>query len=113
MWLFTETGFLSAVQKDPSKPTLSVRARDRDSLSDLAEKFELEVIKTPFADYPYRVELSKEKFAQWVAGEVELINYSNFKNQVADVRGSKYAKHLGSVWSIMVDSEDKEARERA
>lgn len=113
MWLFTETGFLSAVQKDPGKPSLSVRARDKKSLANLAKKFELEIIKTPFADYPYRVELSKEKFAQWVANEVELIDYSNFKNRVSDVRDAKYAKHLSSVWSIMVDSEDKEARERA
>ncbi len=113
MWLFTQTGFLSAVQKDSGKPSLSVRSRDKKSLADLAERFELEIIKTPFADYPYRVELSKEKFAQWVANEVELIDYSNFKNRVADVRDAKYAKHLSSVWSTMVDSEDKEARERA
>jgi hypothetical protein len=113
MWLFTETGFLSAVQKDPSKPELSVRARDKQSLADLAAKYDLKIIQTPLADYPYRVEIPKEQFAQWVANEVNLISYSNFKNQVAVVRDSKFAKLLGSVWSIMLGAEDKEARARA
>lgn len=110
MWLFTETGFLSAVQKDPAKPYLSVRARDKKSLSDLSTKYGLEVIETPLADYPYRVEMPKNQFAQWVAEEIEHIGYSNFKNQVSLVRDSKFAKLLGSVWSIMLGAEDKEAR---
>ena len=113
MWLFTVTGFLSAVQKDPAKPELSVRARDKQSLADLAEKFDLKIIQTPLADYPYRVEIPKEQFAQWVANEVNLISYSNFKNQVAVVRDKEFAKLLGSVWSIMLGAEDKEARARA
>ena len=110
MWLFTETGYLSAVQKDPTKPVLSVRARDRRSLADLAGRFDLKIIQTPMADYPYRVEVPKEQFAKWVTDEVAQINYSNFKNQVAVVRDSKFAKLLGSVWSIMLGAEDKEAR---
>lgn len=112
MWLFTETGFLSAVQKDPAKPSLSVRARDKKSLADLSKKYGLEVIETPFADYPYRVEMPKSQFAQWVGEEIEQISYSNFKDQVSIVRNSKFAKLLGSVWSIMLGAEDKEARGR-
>jgi hypothetical protein len=109
MWLFTETGFLSAVQRDLNKYKLTVRARDRESLSDLASKFSLRIIKTPMADYPYRVEISKKDFATWVSGEVTGISYSNFKNQVSVVRDS-FAKLLGKVWSVMLDAEDSEAR---
>lgn len=113
MWLFTETGFLSAVQKDPNKPQLTVRARDRESLTDLVKKYELKIVKTPMADYPYRVEISKAQFAEWVSKEIESISYSNFKDQVSLVRDSKFAKLLGSVWSTMLGAEDKEARARA
>jgi hypothetical protein len=112
MWLFTETGFLSAVQKDPTKEELVVRARDKESLSDLSKKHSLKIIKTPMADYPYRVEISKQDFANWVADEAMGISYSNFKNQVAIVRDSKFAKLLGKVWSVMLDAEDGDARER-
>ena len=113
MWLFTETGFLSAVQKDPSKPELTVRARDKESLAYLVEKYGLRVVKTPLADYPYRVEISKEQFAEWVSNEINSIGYSNFKDQVSLVRDRKFAKLLCSVWSIMLGAEDKEARARA
>jgi hypothetical protein len=112
MWLFTETGFLSAVQKDPNSEVLTVRARDSQSLKDLSEKFSLQVVKTPLADYPYRVELPKDQFSQWVASEVAAISYSNFKNQVSLIRDSKFAKLLGKVWSVMLDAEDSGARER-
>lgn len=110
MWLFTETGFLSAVQKEPNTDELTVRARDSESLSDLASKYSLRIIKTPLADYPYRVEINKKDFASWVSGEVTGISYSNFKNQVSVVRDSKFAKLLGKVWSVMLDAEDAEAR---
>lgn len=113
MWLFTETGFLSAVQKDPTKQVLSVRARDKQSLADLAGRFDLKIIQTPMADYPYRVEISKEQFAEWVSSEINSITYSNFKDQVSLIRDSKFAKLLGSVWSTMLGAEDKEARARA
>ncbi len=113
MWLFTETGFLSAVQKDPNKPELTVRARDLESLAALVEKYDLKVVKTPMADYPYRVEVSKEQFAEWVSSEINSLSYSNFKDQVSLIRDNKFAKLLGSVWSIMLGAEDKEARARA
>lgn len=110
MWIFTETGFLSAVQKDPESSILTVRARDKESISNLAANYTLEIVRTPMADYPYRVEIDKDDFAAWVSREVELIEYNNFKNQVAATRGHKFAKLLGSVWSIMLDAEDEEAR---
>lgn len=110
MWIFTETGFLSAVQKGPESSILTVRARDKESISDLASNYNLKVVRTPMADYPYRVEIDKADFANWVSKEVQLIEYSNFKNQVAATRGHKFAKLLGSVWSVMLDAEDEEAR---
>ena len=110
MWIFTETGFLSAVQKDPKSSILTVRARDRESISHLAANYNLKIVRTPMADYPYRVEIDKDDFATWISKEVQLIEYGNFKNQVAVARGSKFAKLLGSVWSVMLDAEDEEAR---
>ncbi len=112
MWLFTETGFVSVVQKDPNEDLLTVRARDKESLEDLAVKFGLSIIKTPMADYPYRVDIQRNDFASYVSAEIALLDYPNFKSQVATTRGNKFAKLLGSVWSVMLEAEDGDARAR-
>ena len=49
MWVFTTSGFISAVYKDEA---LQVRARDRKSLEHLAKETGQEIISTPLADYP-------------------------------------------------------------
>jgi hypothetical protein len=112
MWLFTDTGFVSAVNHRENEGYLMVRARDRVSLQPLADICELEIKFTPYADYPYRVVVSKPDFASWVSDSIDFLGYSNFKNQVAVTRGKDFAHTLGSVWSTMHDVEDEEARNR-
>ena len=53
MWVFTETGFVSAVRKVDSPSKITVRSRDKQSLEVLAELSETEILETPFADYGY------------------------------------------------------------
>jgi len=64
MWLFTDTGFVSAVSDGSD---LMVRSRDRESLEPLAAVAKVEIKKTPKNDYPYRVHVKHEVFAEWVA----------------------------------------------
>jgi len=52
MWLFTNTGFVSAVSNGQD---LMVRSRDRESLEPLAESSKTEILSTPQNDYPYLV----------------------------------------------------------
>jgi hypothetical protein len=109
MWVFTTTGFVSAVFKDGA---IQVRARDRQSLTPLAKQTGAEIIATPLADYPYRIAITNEQFSQWVSAQAMAVDYKNFKSEIADVRGYDFAKPLNQVWSVMHEVEDKKARER-
>ena len=107
MWLFTNTGFVSAVSNGTD---LMVRSRDRESLEPLAEKAKTEIIATPQNDYPYRVIVTHEFLARWVSHMVMTITYKNFKSEVAATRGYDFAHPLTKVWTAMHEVEDAQAR---
>ncbi len=109
MWIFTTSGFVSAVYKDGA---VQVRARDCKSLQSLVKSTGATVVATPLADYPYRISMTNEQFAYWVNQQVLAINYKNFKAEVADTRGYGFAKPLNQVWSVMHEVEDDQARVR-
>jgi hypothetical protein len=109
MWLFTNTGFVSAVSNGKD---LMVRARDKESLVPIAESAKTEIISTPQNDYPYRVILTHEFFAKWVGYMASNITYKNFKSEVATTRGYEFAHPLIKVWSAMHEVEDLGAREK-
>ena len=111
MWIFTTSGFISAVSN--SDGTIKVRARDRASLKSLASTFNVEIEHTPVADYPYRVVVGHDQFAEWVDFQARAIDYNNFKSAVALTRGKGFASALSEVWSTMHDVEDSDARERS
>ena len=110
MWIFTTTGFVSAVHKDGA---LQVRARDRRSLQPLAKQTDTKIISTPLADYPYRIAITNEQFSKWVMHQAMSIDYKNFKSEVAETLGYGFAKPLNQVWSAMHDVEDAQARVRS
>lgn len=111
MWVFTETGFVSAVQEYKNKDQLVVRARDGESLMPLAKITGKIISHSPDRDYPYRLEeVSKSDFILFLMQSVDVVEYRNFKNQVHATRGKEYASALGKVWSAMHDVEDYEAR---
>ena len=109
MWVFTTSGFLSAVYKDGA---LQVRARDRKSLDALAKDTGAAIIATPLADYPYRIAITNEQFSTWVSTQVMSIDYKNFKSEVTETLGYGFAKPLNRVWSVMHEVEDEQARVR-
>jgi hypothetical protein len=98
MWLFTNTGFVSAVSNGQD---LMVRSRDRESLEPLAESARTEILSTPQNDYPYRVIVAHEIFSRWVAHMTTGISYKNFKSEVAATRGYNFAHPLMKVWSAI------------
>jgi len=110
MWVFTDTGFLSAVCTERGSNKIKVRSRDLESLRPLIDKTGSDVIKTPNADYPYRVIISKDEFGVFLAMSLELMEYTNFKSEVQATRGYDFAHALSSVWSTMHDVEDASAR---
>ena len=110
MWIFTETGFISAVRKEDNPSLLTVRARDRASLEVLSLETNCEIAQSPDADYPYRAFVPTEVFAKWAFDQALKIDYSNFKNRVAKTRGYEFAASLGGVWLAMLGVEDDAAR---
>lgn len=109
MWIFTTSGFVSAV-RNPNDRTIIVRSRDRASLEPISSKFQTPIKKTPLADYPYRLFLDHEKFVKWVSDEASALDYRNFKSEVAASRGKDFARTLGQVWSTMHQVEDADSR---
>lgn len=110
MWIFTQTGFVSAVRHYSESGVVVVRARDRESLEILADRADAPIAKSPLNDYPYRVHVSDESFRQWLTSNVTSMDYTNFKDRVHDTRGDDYASALLSVWDIMHHVEDDDAR---
>lgn len=118
MWVFTTGGFVSAVQQHDDPTSVSVRSRDRDSLQCVLDGVQTVVGDNPppirfdeGSDYPYRLTVSKEAFATWLAFEVvEYINYTNFKNAVKKSRGEAWSSALLKVWASMISVTDAAAR---
>ncbi len=122
MWVFTRYGFFSAVQArtrgglgkpDPTKVT--VRARRREHLESLADRFpvqlgKVKILATVSTDYAFRVVLPVADWA-FVAGSLaaEAAQYGNFKDechkQCHDDPG--YVAALHSVWDVMHATQDR------
>lgn len=108
MWIFTDTGFVSAVRKPWATDKMTVRARDKESLAGLSE-LSGEAISTSLdSDYPHRVVVEDTVFKDWLLKNIEEMDYDNFKNRVAITRGKKFATLLGQVWYTMLGAEDLE-----
>ena len=107
MWLFTNIGFFSAVQK-PGDKHLTVRARAAADLDRLREQFMPELSPTKAKgghDYPFRATISHEAFSNGLAKLGAAINYSNFKNEVAAKMGRRRAHTYSNVWSTLLEIE--------
>jgi hypothetical protein len=97
----SETGFVSAVTHWENPEIIVVRARDYESLLSVAEYAEEVIQHTPDNDYPIRVEVKREVFAEYVAGQIASMTYSNYKDRMYSTRGSDFTHALSSVWSTM------------
>ena len=100
MWLFTETGFVSAVRHSENPDALIVRARDEESLRGLSEAIQTQIMASPEHDYPFRVMVSKDLLAEWVLEQVSNLNYTNYKAHMWFARPD-FGDALHDVWVAM------------
>lgn len=116
MWIFTETGFVSAVEHRDDPSQLVVRARNRGSLEALQlvmselTGIEPDIQATPNADYPYRIYADRLAFARWTAYMARDISYTNFKGQCYNTLPPAFSDALHDVWAAMHQVEDRDAR---
>jgi len=110
MWVFTESGFVSAIRPHSEAGKLVVRARDYKSLEELANAIGLDIEPSPGRDYPYRVFIDDSTFATWLSKQIMKINYTNYKGHMESIRDHDFSGALLSVWSAMQQVEDGGAR---
>ena len=107
MWLITNEGFFSIVQKplDTLRGTLTVRARVAGDLRNLKKRLpdmgEITVSKN--ADYRYRATAPRQQLAAAIEQMVRDINYGNFKDEVADKQGHGRADIYSGVWGNLYE----------
>ena len=106
MWLATDFGFFSIVEKsdDTHENTLTIRARVREDLETLGARYlpSLGPIgESTSTDYRYRAKASREAFAIALSKIALDLDYSNFKNVVAVRQGKDRAHVYSGVWSVL------------
>jgi hypothetical protein len=110
MWLCTQHGFFSIVQKSPDEYHL--RARVRQDLVNLKELIERgghaalpDLQEWPSADYRWRI-IVTARAVQWIlARMVDALDYDNFKGRILSMPGQRdkagdYSRlwHAGVCW---------------
>jgi hypothetical protein len=104
MWLVTNFGFFSVVQKKDDD-ILTVRARARGDLETLKERYIPKlghILRGEGTDYQYRAKVSREDLTKAMKKIVLDIDYSNFKDSVAEKQGHKRARIYGDVWETLL-----------
>ena len=107
MWVFTETGFISAVVHRDDNNIIIVRARETESLDGIAAMADAKIVSTPVRDYPWRVHVSREMFQQWLSASAADMQYGNFKSRIHVTRGDEFYAALSRVWDVMHDVEER------
>lgn len=104
MWLMSANAYLSAVQDWNQGDMLFVRARDFESIKYLCDNLpgfdERSIKRSPEADYPYRMHVTRRQYAKFVGDEAMKISYFNFKSEATKRRGHEYHSFLMRVWSL-------------
>ena len=106
MWLVTDRGFYSVVDKGDREGYLCVRARVRSDLENLLKLESLagyadDVIETDNSDYRFRVSITRE---DWITASSTLaaeIDYPNFKTAVGERQGHDRAHTYMEVWRAL------------
>jgi 8-oxo-dGTP pyrophosphatase MutT (NUDIX family) len=115
MWLMTNFGFFSVVEKpgDKQDGVLTVRARVRDDLIALRNRYlpELgEIEANAGTDYKYRARISRNALANAAARIVGDIDYQNFKSSVGKEQGSERAHVYADVWTALHELQETAAQ---
>lgn len=96
MWIMTNKGFISIVDKSTSQNCLLVRARRAEHITALFPR--AKVRETTGTDYRYRADIVRAVVATVIANHVSGIFYDNFKDSVLE---DDYHDALMGVWSCM------------
>ena len=107
MWIVTDFGFFSVVQKpgDEKDGMLTVRARVKGDLERLREEYLPSlgsITESRTNDYRFRARAPRSDVAAAMAQAVDSIRYDNFKSQVRKTQGAKRETILHGVWHALL-----------
>ncbi len=101
MWLYSICGFFSVVQK-PGETDLTIRSRVRADLERLGKLYipsMSAIVENDGSDYRFRAKATHAAFADAAYHIAQDIDYSNFKDAVAEEQGIERANIYAKVWS--------------
>lgn len=112
MWVFSRYGFYSVVRKpsDGGNDVYHLRARVREDLERLKKAAGIsgEIIESKFADYRFRLLLSKEELDRVMLVLADSVDYPNFKDEVAKQAGQRdRLNSYARIWAEMARLQDK------
>jgi hypothetical protein len=118
MWLVTTFGFYSVVRKtwDRGPDTLTVRARARQDLETLRDKYLPtlgEIAEDESADYRFRAQAPREDVARACADAVRDIDYDNFKAAIAERMGWARERVYHDAWRAFLAIQQRSTSPRS
>ncbi len=84
MWIMLNDAFFSIVKKDCARDELLVRARRPGDIEKVFPEAKGRVERSTKSDYAYRAVIKTHVLKTAIDGEINRINYSNFKDSVTD-----------------------------
>lgn len=108
MWIMTDLGFFSIVEKpgDRAAGRLTIRARVRGDLEALRASVLPgmgDIVEGGGTDYPYRAAAPRGELAVALANLAMKLDYANFKDAVKSRQGAARAAAYGEVWQALHD----------
>jgi hypothetical protein len=97
MWIALNNSFLSIVRKQPCDKFLTVRARVDGDIERVFPDAKVQV--GGGTDYKFRARVGQKAVADAIAKQITSINYSNFKNSVAE--DDRHDAYFG-IWRAMM-----------
>lgn len=104
MWIFTKQGFFSIVQKPDQKGSdmVTVRSRNKRDLINLSKVIGQHVIiENGGTDYEFRLICNKPSLKEFLANQVNDIEYSNFKHEI-QIKDQERASIYSKIWVAML-----------
>lgn len=111
MWLFTKHGYYAIVKDKKEEDTYWLRGRIEADLNNVIELMDLEnpeILYKDYADYKYRIKLSKKEFIDFMLNIADNLDYSNFKSMMdnnANQRHKIFAYY--EVYNVLAEHFDK------
>ena len=87
MWIFSKHGYFAIVRDYNDKNIYWLRARLKPDLENIVKLIKLEnpeIISKDYADYKFRIKLSKKEYLAFMEKIGNELDYSNFKNMMDD-----------------------------